>query len=60
MKTKSLNTGTDNLCYAGQWILETDENSLDNIPKKFEAPIKEIRRKTIVESAIADRRISGR
>ncbi len=56
MKTKSLNTGTDNLCYAGQWILETDENSLDNIPKKFKAPIKEIRRKTIVESAkVAER-----
>ncbi len=55
-KTESLRTGTDTLCYAGQWILKTDENSLDNIPDEFATPIHKIRTKTILNSArVAER-----
>ena len=39
---------SDNLCYAGQWILEI-ENSLTDIPEKFQKANKKIRRKTAQE-----------
>jgi hypothetical protein len=53
---EKLNTGTDTLCYAGQWILKTDGNSLDSIPEEFATPIHKIRTKTILSSAMVAER----